>query len=419
MNSLKEFKEFLDKIRSTNSRVAKEAILKEYVASEAVRYYLHFVFNPYIRVGLSKRKLSKDVLHDSCFDTAYQLLDYLKEHNTGRDVDISKVLGFEDKLDDDLIDVLEHIICKNLPIGIETLTINRVMPGLIPVFSIMLANKYFDNPSIVEGKSFSITTKIDGGRIIAIKKNKEVVFYTRAGQVYEGLVDLAQEMLEKMPDNIMLDGEITLLDSEGLDNKAQYKKTMMITRRDGEKHGVKMKVFDCMSADSFIERKSTVVYENRRKILDALFMKEFKYFELLPILYQGNDVSKIVQLLNEQVSKGEEGVMININNEFYSFNRSNALLKVKKMKDVDLKVIGFEEGSNQNAGKLGAFVVDYFGNKIRVGAGISKRLREQVWANRDEYLGLTIIVQYFEETSNQAGGRSLRFPVFLDFRYDK
>ena len=49
----------------------------------------------------------------------------------------------------------------------------------------------------------------------------------------------------------------------------------------------------------------------------------------------------------------------------------------------------------------------------------SKALREQVWQNPEEYIGLTIAVQYFEETQNQQGGKSLRFPVFIDFRYDK
>ena len=66
-----------------------------------------------------------------------------------------------------------------------------------------------------------------------------------------------------------------------------------------------------------------------------------------------------------------------------------------------------------------AFVVDYKGNELRVGTGISKELREKVWADKESYIGITITVRYFEETTNQAGGTSLRFPVFVDFRYDK
>ena len=110
--------------------------------------------------------------------------------------------------------------------------------------------------------------------------------------------------------------------------------------------------------------------------------------------------------------------MINICDAPYEFRRTNALLKCKKMKDVDLPIIDVEEGSNSNAGKLGAFIVDYKGNRVKVGSGFSKELREEIWKHPEDYVGRTIAVQYFEETTNQQGGVSLRFPVFLDFRYD-
>ena len=131
-----------------------------------------------------------------------------------------------------------------------------------------------------------MTTKIDGGRIIAIKKNGEITFYTRAGQKYEGLVDLEQEMAEKLPDNICFDGEITLLNPGNMESKEQYKATMKIVRKDGEKHGVKMRVFDMMPADDFLNQNSTHVYEFRRAALETLFSTvSCKYFTLLDNLY--------------------------------------------------------------------------------------------------------------------------------------
>lgn len=420
MNSVKHFVEFVDEMLMLNSRSYKLATLEKYKDDDVVRYFLKFIFDPFIVTGLSTKKLAKDVAEVRCFNSSIELLEWLKVNNTGKDEAISYVKGFDAYLDDKEKEIFHRVICKNLPIGIETLTINKVMPKLIPTFDVMLANKYFDKPEVVEGREFTLTTKIDGGRIIAIKKDGVVSFFTRAGQKYEGLVDLEQEMLEKMPDNTCLDGEITLLNSQGLDNKAQYKQTMMITRKLGEKHGIKMKVFDVMTADEFLEKKSEFSYKERREMLDANFIFSYcKYFELLPMLYQGSDCSMIKKILDEQVANGEEGVMINLNDEKYCFGRSNALLKVKKMQDIDLVVIDVEAGTNQNADKLGAFIVDYKGNRVRVGSGISKELREKVWANKEDYIGVTISVQYFEETKNQGGGLSLRFPVFLDFRYDK
>lgn len=421
MSMFEEFSNFVSEIMQSNSRNHKVATLLKYKDSSAVQFYLEFVFNPYVTTGLNKKKLAKPVLPDFTFiGEPEKLLTWLRVNNTGRDEAVAKVRGTKTYMTEEQEQLLDKVICKNMPIGIEPPTINKVMPGLIPVFSVMLANKYFDNPEVVEGRSFTITTKIDGGRIIALKQNGEVKFYTRAGQEYEGLVDLEKEMQEKLPDNTMLDGEIMLLDRKGLDNKAQYKQTMMITRRDGEKHGVKMLVFDGMPANHFVCRYKSFPYEVRREVLRRVFEEvDLKFFELLPALYTGKDTTMVTKLLEEQTSRGEEGVMINMNDEPYSFDRTNALLKVKKMKDLDLTVVRLEEGSNQNAGKLGAFVVEYKGCEVRVGSGISKEIREKVWANKEDYIGITISVQYFEETTNQSGGVSLRFPVFLDFRTDK
>ena len=89
------------------------------------------------------------------------------------------------------------------------------------------------------------------------------------------------------------------------------------------------------------------------------------------------------------------------------------------METVDLRIIGFEEGSSKNAGKLGALIVDYKGNEVGVGSGFTDFDREFIWNNQDQYLGKICEVQYFEESKNKDGGVSLRFPVFKHLRTDK
>ena len=425
MNTLEHFYNFTQQITGTTSRNAKMDILRHYANDEIIRYYLDFVYNPYIITGVSSKKLTK-VLdmskfnHITSLDTVFDLLEFIKENNTGTDVDIFECQSFLSKVDDlDLKQLLFGILTKNVQLGIDVLSINKCMNDFIPAFSVQLANKYFDKPEYVEGKKFTLTTKIDGGRIIAIKKDGEIKFYTRAGQLYDGLVDLESEMSEKLPDNICLDGEITLLDPGSLTSKEQYKQTMKIVRKDGEKHGVRMLVFDMMPADDFLSKVSKHSYEFRRAALETLFScVSLDYFKLLDNLYTGEDTNEIQRILNEQIANGEEGIMINICNAPYEFKRTNSLLKVKKMQSLDLPIIGYEVGSNSNSDKLGAFIVEYKGNQVKVGSGFSKELREEIWKNPDEYIGRVIEVQYFEETTNQQGGISLRFPVFRDFRND-
>ena len=472
MQSLYNFNKFIEELSSNNSRNYKISVLEKYKTDEDIKYYLDFLFNPFITTGISKKSYQRfhhdgciDVYPENIFNSTKEALEYLKVHNTSDDKTkelmfsyFMKVHLYDIKLlmekqeNTNLHELFYKIITKDLPLGIDAKTINKVIPNLIPTFDVMLANKYFDNPKIIEGKEFALTTKIDGGRIIAIKKNGIARFFTRQGQEYEGLVDLKEEMEKYFPDNICLDGEITLLNpyiiekdendepaiGRKLTSKEQYKETMKIVRKDGEKHGVKMLVFDCMNDDQFENQKcDTPYYLRRYNLSDALssaslhkdmeLRKEGKYllvgdkfpiyFEELPILYIGTNEAEILSWLEDQVNEGEEGIMINIYDAPYDFKRTNNLLKVKKFQDMELKITGFEEGTGKNQGKLGAFICEYKGNTVKVGSGLSDEEREEFWKNKETLLNKLITVKYFEETyDSKTGLPSLRFPTFLRFR---
>jgi len=455
METLIKFKQFVDEITAEAGRNYKISVLEKYKDDEDIKYLLDFIFNPYITTGISDKKLNRVVTSDTSWlsdeeakkainvfsinnsedlachlETLRDTLEYLKTHNTGRDVDIVNIHCFEsDEVqfyciynDIDFLDIdflFRAIITKNIQLGVDVKTINKVIPGLIPEFNVQLSNKYFDKPEVVEGKEFTITTKIDGSRIIAIKDNGKVSFYTRQGQKYEGLIDLEEE-LKIMPfDNFVLDGEIVAINT---DKENTYKNTMKLSRtKDLEKHGLKMLVFDYMPVANWKIQKCPLAYHTRRTTLSFMFdsVLQYKYFELLPLLYVGTDTSKITEILEEQTSKGEEGIMINIWDAPYDFKRTNNLLKCKKFKDCDLIILGFEEGTNKLAGTLGALILDYKGNELRCGSGFSDEQRAIIWANRNKYLGKIAEIKYFEETTNQNGGISLRFPTFKDIRDDK
>ncbi len=424
MQTLIKFKEFVDEIRLSASRKHKQEVLEKWKEDVIILTYLQFAFNPYTVFGISTKKLHKNLgIYLEPSGSVFDLLEYLKVNNTGRDEDILLCQSILSGLNADTAALLEEIICKDLSIGVDAKSINSVIPGLIPTFSVQLAEKYFDKPERVEGKEFAITTKIDGGRIIAIKENGQVSFFTRAGQKYEGLVDLEKEMLEQIPNNFVLDGEITLLDYKNYDSKTAYKLAMKITRADGEKHGVKMLVFDGMPLEEWKTQQSTLTWTERRHVLSCIagfYLENLTYFELLPVLYQGTDTSKITELLDEAIANKQEGIMINICNAPYEFKRTTNLLKVKKMSTLDLEIVGVEEGEGRLAGTLGAIHVRYKdGNIVKVGSGFSDWHRNEIWQNQIYYIGKIVEIQYFEETKNDKGGVSLRFPIFKDIRLDK
>ena len=62
-----------------------------------------------------------------------------------------------------------------------------------------------------------LSTKLDGHRMCAIKENNIVRFYTRQGQLIEGLIDIEEEFKD-VPNGIVLDGELLLKNDNNLGN---------------------------------------------------------------------------------------------------------------------------------------------------------------------------------------------------------
>lgn len=53
-------------------------------------------------------------------------------------------------------------------------------------------------------------------------------------------------------------------------------------------------------------------------------------------------------------------------------------------------------------------------------SGISSKLRQEIWSNKDDFLGRIISVKAESITKNKISGTtSLSFPRFVEIRYDK
>ena len=95
-------------------------------------------------------------------------------------------------------------------------------------------------------------------------------------------------------------------------------------------------------------------------------------------------------------------------------------MKWKPTITVDLTIVGFEEGTGRNAGRLGAIIFEGVDNdrtiRVNVGTGYSDDDRSRLWAARPVLLGQISEIQADAVTQNQDGSYSLRFPRFLRFR---
>lgn len=415
--------DIFNQIGLTSGRNDKEAILRLNKDDESFKEVLQFIYNPYITTGIASKKLKKHKTGNNADSNPIKcmqdLLTYLRINPTGRDVDLQNIVGFIQSQPLELQAFYSKVVTKDMSIGISDSTINKVFgDGFIPTFDVMLAEKYFDNQNKVTG-TFVITQKLDGMRCVIVKEDGSIKVFSRQGQPIEGLIEILFNAI-MLPDNMVYDGELLASNEEGLSSKDLYRKTIKLARKEGDKTGLEFHCFDLLPIEDFkrgvcdtlcIARKTRL-----HKILDRFTMH---YIIEVPSVYIGSDTSVIMTLLNEAIARNEEGVMINLDLP-YVCKRTKNILKVKKMQTCDCRVIGFEEGRNKNEGTLGAIIIDYKDNTVKVGGGYSDNMRDEIWLNQDKYLGKIIEVQYFEESNNSKDDKlSLRFPVFLSVREDK
>ena len=266
-----------------------------------------------------------------------------------------------------------------------------------------------------------MTQKLDGYRAVTVVTDK-IKTYTRKGQEIEGLEELHEKVNEFVTknqlSNLVLDGELLLVNHDNLTSDELFRQTSKALRKKGSKKDIEYNIFDLLTYDEFMfDGQSKQTYENRRKALDTLTGVDLvKIVEVLDIITK----DQIKDWSETATNNGWEGVMLNYQNGKYEIKRTPNLLKVKKMHTADLELIGFKEAiDGKFKGGLQSIVVQFGDNTVDVGSGLSEELREEIWKNQDFYLGKIVEIQYFEVSENQNGGKSLRFPVFKSFRFDK
>ena len=126
------------------------------------------------------------------------------------------------------------------------------------------------------------------------------------------------------------------------------------------------------------------------------------------------------QFADAAVEQGYEGIMIKDLDAPYECRRSSFWMKWKPTITVDLNIVGTEEGTGRNQGRLGALICEGEDNgrviRVNVGSGLRDSDRDEFWTLRDQLLGVVGEVEADAVTQNQDGTYSLRFPRHKRFR---
>lgn len=416
--------EIIKMLQSKNKTTDKMKILRDNKDNDNLKRILEYCYNPYKKYKISEKKLiellEETLLNDNSegkdIEEGFELLDDLANNNINDSLR-NRVKTYLNN--NNLREFWFMMITKNLNIGVNRTSLNKIWEGLIPTsnggvdIKCMLGSK-LDLKNLPKGIMY-VTEKLDGSRCLAIIKDGNIELYSRQGQLIEGCNEIIEGIKQLELNNVVLDGEITAKD---VDISEVYKETMKrLKNKKADKVGLQYNIFDIVTLKEFEDKKGIAKYSKRREVLDRL--EDNEHIHILPLLTITEDFDKVMEIHGEMKEKGAEGCMINLDKP-YEFKRSKTLIKVKVMLTCDLRIIGFEQGQGENKDLLGAIICEYKNTTLKCGSGFSKKLRKVIWDNPGIYLGKIVEIQYFEETYSEATGLpSLRFPVFKQFRDDK
>ena len=425
-NQLDTVLEVVNKLKATNSNKDKLAILKSYIGHEDEKMIckvLNYTYDTFKKYGISEQVYDGvNVVSNSIFSDPIEMFDKLSSSNINDLLRLSTKSYIENQVPSEYRELIKGILFKDLKIGVNAKSINKVWKGLVPEFNVQLAES-FGKKEIPQGKEFYVTTKLDGFRILAVPNdNGFYEFYSRKGEIFEGLDHLQQECQLIGQGVYVLDGELIARNDDNLSSGDLYKVTTKIARKKGktpDKAKLQFHCFDMIDVEEFKQGRGKMTYSERREELNylfGLFKDQLSNLVNVEVLYQGKDQSQVPLIAKDLEDKGYEGAMINIADAYYECKRHNGVLKVKSFKDADVWVKDVYEGTGRNKGRLGGIVIQYLHNgelhECECGSGLTDEHRIKFWENPELIVGHVIEVNFFEVTTNAEGTFGLRFPTF-------
>lgn len=416
-----EVKNFFDLLASTSSIKAKKQLLAERRDDGNVKKYLDYLLNPFFVTGISEKKIRKvvSVERPIQFHSFDELMAYVRKNHTGSDDILASVQAYLDSVNPELRTFYIGIITKTIRVGCDAKTVNDALGyEFIPQWEVQQAYQ-IGKLKMNENEWFSLSQKLNGVRGTYF----EGKLISRQGKEFTGLEHILEDIRQLIPnsDEWVVDGELIRKNVEHISDNENFRLTTgILSQEDGDKRQIQLVIFDILPKAEFLRGESQLRYRDRLEQLKDLEQRiqrrNLSNLRIVDVLYTGNDMSMISKCLDRMVAEGKEGLMLNRNCKYFT-RRHNGVLKVKQFYTVDLEIVDLEEGTGRLSGTLGAFVVRYKNNYLRVGSGMTDDQRKKFWNDGLNLIGRVIEVKYKDESyDHRTGLRSLQFPTFVQLR---
>lgn len=421
--------ELVTTLKLTNSQLEKLTILKKYHAllPDLFKKWMNYLFhyNKKFYVTSDNLKKRSDLVNEDSHDgDIFSLLDMLSKREVTGHSAIARVNKFiEDH--SDYKDILYMIIDQDIKCNVSETLINKAVPNTVPEFDVALGQSYEEKRCDYKNEEWLVSRKLDGVRCIAIITDGNVKFYSRQGQEFFTLDKVKQDLeeyIQKYPNtytNIVLDGELSLIkvirpgvfedDFQGIMKE--------IRKKDHTINKVRFNIFDALTLDEFNNKTSTRKLSERIEKVSGINLLSRPQSLFVLFQYKLDDTT-FEDHKKEMIEDNWEGLIIRKDCE-YKGKRSHDILKYKEFHDAEYEVTDveydkfpvLENGVMVEKDAIKNLVIVHKGKKVGVGSGLSVEQRLEWYNDPSKIIGKIITVKYFNESQNQNGEYSLRFPT--------
>lgn len=389
---------------------------------------LRYVYDPFILFYLTHnvgKKGSQRVIRDRF--TILDALRALSEKKVTGNAARSLWREYLENVPCGMWETAGKILDKDLNCGVGLKTINKVFlkigVPLIYEYEVAKGEKWEGQP-IWEGKNWYASRKYDGIRISChFGSCTPPSFISTGGLSIETLGVLQKILLgymKKFPyRGGVLDGEVGLLREDDEDDFQGIHS--QIRRKDYTIPNPVFHIFDWIPRS--LDEKTNPIFHMRQSILNEIVeeLGSSNFVMVKQTLISSE--KRLLRLMDRAKRRGWEGLILRKDAPYVS-GRSKDILKVKDFSDMEVKVEDILYGpmriSIEEEGKkvwvekkkvMTAAVISYKGNKVSVGSGWTPKQRMLYAKHPEKIIGKVITVQYFEESKNKKGTKSLRFPT--------
>jgi DNA ligase-1 len=445
---------WINKLNESDGRLHKEDVLKQALEASILgstnsQIFLGFLkacYNPFVTFGVKQIPESVGITGaENPWQDFNELMVQLSQRQLSGHAARDAIEAMMERFDSEEWNTfLAPVLRRDMRAGISSTTINKICKKTdyeIPVFGCQLATNSEGRPEMKGTKR--LEPKLDGVRALfmvipADDGEVTTICFSRNGKQFDNFTHIEEQIQKSFVKIVRACNNVDqgrslingfVLDGEVIGNSFQELMRQARRKSDVQADDSVLNVFDIVPLEDFRRGYWNAQLSKRIKLLDAMrpVIDNLANVELLPHIMVDLDTAagrdQLERYAKDNVNAGFEGIMIKEMEAPYQCKRSTDWMKWKPTITVDLEVIGVEEGTGRNIGRLGALVCNGIDDgkeiTVNVGSGFSDADRDDYWANSNSVVGRTVEILCDVITQNQDGTYSLRFPRFVRFRDDK